>query len=192
MATPYGHALMGLTLFHLSRPNLSLSARRGWVVYGLVILGASAPDLDFLPGLFFWDPGRFHHGLWHSLGAALFFSSLAGFLVHRFFGLRSPFRALGFVFLLFFSHLLLDFFTEDPIPPFGFPFLWPITNSPFLSPISLFPYVLRHPDHRAFWSHNFLSLAVESFLLLPFFILSWRKKGDDRRPSPCGSFRLQT
>lgn len=177
MATPFGHAMTGLTLYHLFRPAQPLSAKKSGVIYGLVILGACAPDLDFLPGLLFLDPGRFHHGLWHSLGAALLFSSAAGLGVRRFLGTSSFFKTGGFVFLLFFSHLFLDFFTEDPIPPFGFPLFWPLHQDPVISPLSLFPYVLRHPNHRDFWGHSFLSLAVEGFLLLPFFILSLRNRG---------------
>jgi hypothetical protein len=184
MATPYGHTLVGLTLFHIFQPDPSLARKRCWIAYGLVILGAGAPDLDFIPGLFFLDPGKFHHGLWHSLGAAVLFSPMAGFLVHRLLPTSSFLRTTGFVFLLFSSHLLLDFFTEDPLPPYGFPFFWPVHKALCLSPVSLFPYVLRHPDHRDFWGHSFLSLAVESFLLLPFFILTLRKK--DPAPPPPG------
>jgi hypothetical protein len=180
MATPYGHALVGLSLLNFWFPQTGPFRKKTLMVYGLAVLGAWAPDLDFIPGLFLGNPSRFHHGPFHSLGLVLGLSLLLGLWVKFFIKTRSPFKTATLVFALVFSHLLLDFFTEDPMPPIGFPFFWPVFKTTFLSPLSIFPYVLRHPEHNEFWSHSFLSLAVESFILLPLLILSWRRKGADR------------
>ncbi|MEW6187216.1 MAG: metal-dependent hydrolase [Thermodesulfobacteriota bacterium] len=176
MATPYGHALVGLSLLHLWFPQTGPSPKKTYILYGLAVLGAWAPDLDFIPGLFLGNPGRFHHGPFHSLSLAIGSALFIGLLIRFFSKIQSSIKIGSLVFALVFSHLLLDFFTEDPMPPFGFPLFWPAAQTPFLSPLSIFPYVLRHPEHHEFWSHSFLSLAVESFILLPLLVLSWRKK----------------
>ena len=38
--------------------------------------GINAPDLDFIPGLILGRPNLYHHGISHSLGAAVIFSCI--------------------------------------------------------------------------------------------------------------------
>ena len=176
MASPYGHALVGLSLFNLWYPRLVVTRGKTFLLYGLVIFGACLPDLDFIPGLFLGNPSRFHHGPLHSLGIAvgltLIFGLLMAFVMKEGFYLKAS----GFVFALIFSHLLLDFFTIDPKPPFGFPVFWPLSETYFLSSWGFIPPVERNFALPQFWMETFKVFLVESLLFLPLFLLSFKLK----------------
>ena len=176
MASPYGHALVGLGLFNLFYPRLAASRVKTWLLYGLVIVGALAPDLDFFPGLILGNPSRFHHGPFHSLGMAIGLSLTTVFLMAFFGRDRSFFKTGGFVFILICFHLFLDFFTEDLKPPFGFPLFWPFSSTYFLSPWGFLPYVERNFSNPAIWSQILRVFLVESLLFLSFFFYSLKRK----------------
>jgi len=176
MASPYGHALVGLSLFNLCYPRPVTSRINTWLLYGLVIVGALAPDLDFLPGLFLGNPSRFHHGPFHSLGTAVGLSLMAGFLITFLGRTRSFLKTSAFIFILVFSHLFLDFFTEDIKPPYGFPLFWPASETYFISPWWFIPHVERNFILPHFWIQVFRVMLVESFLFLPLFFFSRRLK----------------
>jgi membrane-bound metal-dependent hydrolase YbcI (DUF457 family) len=174
MATPYGHALVGLSLFSIWFPKKAVSISPLGVV--AIILGSIAPDWDFLPGLLSGNPSRFHQGIFHSLGMA-FGLALAGGAVIK--GLQkefSFFKISSFLFILVFSHLVLDFFTEDLKPPYGFPFLWPFYSAPLGFPWPVIPHVIRDFHQEGFVSQNLLVLGVETILFLPFYLLSVLRK----------------
>jgi len=172
MATPYGHTLAGLTLLNLCYPQTAPSKGREWFVYGLVALGASFPDLDFIPGLILGQVGRFHHGNFHSLGVAIGAALIAGIFI-KLIQPRSSFIKTGsFVFCLGISHLFLDYFTEAP---YGFPLFWPFMETKFLSPLPIFPRVAWIWEDPVFWSQALFCFSVESVLLLPLWIISWRR-----------------
>ncbi len=174
MASPYGHALVGLGLFNLCYPRWSASRLKTILLYGLVILGACSPDLDFVPGMLLGNIGRFHHGPSHSLGMAIGLTLIAGVLVTLFGKRPSVLRITSFVFILIFSHLVLDYFTEDFNPPFGFPLFWPLSESYYISPWSILPAVERNLSNPVIWSQSLKVFLVESLLFLPFFFLSLR------------------
>jgi inner membrane protein len=221
MSSPYGHSLIGLGLLNLCYPRWFASRGKTFLLYGLVVLGACLPDLDFLPGIFSENPGRFHHGPFHSLGLAVGLSLMTGLFMiiiqwkrrtnllkiqgSRFkvqgktenhpsysgshyepsnAGTHNPYRYLnitGFVFVLVFSHLLLDFFTEDLKDPYGFPLFWPLSRAYVISPWPFLPYVMRDLTNPVFWGQNLRLFIVESLFFLPFFFLSWRLKGRGRQ-----------
>ena len=83
------------------------------------------------------------------------------------------FKTGGFVCCLILSHLFLDFFTEAPK---GFPLFWPFTENNFLSSIPIFPRVERNWGNPDLWSQGLYCLLVESFLLLPLWVSSWRRR----------------
>lgn len=177
MASPYGHGLIGLGIFNFCYPRCFASGRKTFLLYGLVVLGACLPDLDFLPGIFSGNPGWFHHGLFHSLGLAAGLSLAFAVLVSIFFRKRSSLsKTTGFVFTLIFSHLLLDFFTEDLKAPYGFPLFWPFSETYVISSRPFLPHVMRDWTNPVFWSQIIRVFLVESLLFLPFFFLSWRLK----------------
>jgi membrane-bound metal-dependent hydrolase YbcI (DUF457 family) len=171
MATPYGHTLVGLSLLNLWYPQRGFS-KKNWLVYGAAILGASFPDLDFIPGLILGQGGRFHHGYFHSVGTAMgaaLITGLAVILIPK----RLPvIKTIGFVLCLDFSHLLLDFFTEAPK---GFPLFWPFTEARLLADLPIFPRVERTWGHPEFWNQALFCFTVETFLFVPLWVTSWRR-----------------
>ncbi len=173
MATPYGHTLAGLSLFNLWYPRAGFSQKKGVLVYGLAALGASLPDLDFIPGLILGQGGRFHHGYSHSLGLAIGVSLMAGGLIKWIRPGLTFIKTSGFVCCLILSHLFLDYFTEAPK---GFPLFWPFTENNFLSAIPILPRVERNWGNPDLWSQGLFCLLVESFLLLPLWVSSWRRR----------------
>ncbi len=224
MSSPYGHGLVGLGLFHFCYPRWFASRRRTLLFYGLAVLGACAPDLDFLPGIFSGNPSQFHHGSFHSLGMAIGLSLATGLflkvmpwyrMTKLFIVQGSRFKVqgktidhvpysgsflesskarmnnsywslmiAGFVFALVFSHLLLDYFTEDLKPPFGFPLFWPFSGTYFISSWPVLPYVERDLANPNFWGQIVRVFIVESLLFLPFFFLSLWFKGRKAEEPP--------
>jgi len=174
MATPYGHALVGLSLFNLMYPHKVIPRIKAGLLYGLVVLVTLSPDLDFLPGILLGNTSRFHQGPSHSLGMAIGLSLVGGLIISIIWRDLNFFKISRLIFLLVFSHLLLDFFTEDLKPPFGFPFFWPVTETCFLSPWPIIPHVSRDIADPKFWGHNMMVVLFESLLFLPLFFLSWK------------------
>jgi inner membrane protein len=180
MSSPYGHGLIGLGLFNLCYPRWFASRRKTLLLYGLVVLGVCSPDLDFLPGIFYGNPARFHHGPFHSLGLAVGLSLTVGILA-AIIRIGSSFsKTAGFVFALIFSHLVLDFFTEDLKPPYGFPLFWPVSETYVISSWPFLPYVERDLTNPVFWRQMVRVFILESLFCLSFFFLSWRLKGSVR------------
>lgn len=176
MPTPLGHGLMGLALASCVVSPHRFSTNRPLVA--VAVFSAVAADLDFLPGLLVGEPGRFHHGLSHSLGAALLYGLLVGFLI-RFPALGSYARRATIMGLLYLSHPLLDLVAVDTSFPFGEPFLWPLSGTYLLSPVTIFSDV--HHGNR--WAdfvnwHNLSALGLEALLLAPFtaLMLAWRAR----------------
>ena len=170
MATPYGHALMGLSLLNLCFPRPTALSKQSGLIIGGTLLAALSPDLDFIPGVLIGDPSRFHHGPFHSLGLALALSLVAG-MIFKAVKKDSPFlKIAGFVFLLVLSHLILDYYCEDLKFPFGLPFFWPYSDQLVLSSLPIIPYMIRDITQPEFWSQNSLVFLVESLLLWPIYL----------------------
>jgi inner membrane protein len=144
--------------------------RTDWRLIAFCLFGANAADLDFVPGLLVGDLGRFHHGPAHSLTFAILFGGVAAVL--------SRCRGAHFVvaFLLYASHLALDYLVQDPTPPFGLQLFWPFSSEYHMSPFAFF----RRFDYTpaltrsivTFFSiHNIITMAVEIVLLLPLLLV---------------------
>jgi len=142
MPSPIGHSLIGLTV-----ANLPLKKQLYQSVFwlGYVVIVANVADLDFVPGWFIGDMNRYHHGISHSIGAAIIFAIFA-------------------------------------------PFLWPISNEYYLSPIQIF-HPIKHGNpgegnssvFADIFSHpNMIAAAIEVIIITPLWLitlwLSRRKK----------------
>lgn len=170
MCTPIGHSLAALGLFYAtgSKPVKEDTRRLGWF-----ILLANLPDFDFIPGILIGDPGRFHHGISHSIGLALIIFMLAWWWNRP--KLANSRLATAFIaFALVGSHLLLDWLTWDP-PGYneqGIPFLWPWSDMYYLAPQTLFLRVERQNLLSAeTLTNNLTGLVIEVAVLVPLVLL---------------------
>ena len=158
MSSPIGHSLAGY-LMYCCRVK-SMSARQDKALFFSALLAANMPDLDFLPGFLLGHPNLYHHGVSHSLGAALVFSLLMTLAVQL---LKSYSMMKNFLFFwaIFCSHLLLDYLSFDARPPAGIPLFWPL-SSKYL----IFPHPFLPPIH-----HSHLDNATVAQLVTDFFSL---------------------
>ncbi|MBN2345126.1 MAG: metal-dependent hydrolase [Candidatus Aminicenantes bacterium] len=165
MPLPVGHALAGIAAQQV-RPGFFF--RNRWLDAALFVLLSVLPDADFLPGLLRGRPNLYHHGAFHSIGAALAVAALAGGL----FFLRTkrfwPPAAVSF--LLFGFHLFLDYFSLDLVAPFGLPLLWPFSGRYFISARPFFSNITRSARSGDFFPslfnrHN-LEAAMQEIVIL--------------------------
>ncbi|HSO72724.1 MAG TPA: metal-dependent hydrolase [Thermodesulfobacteriota bacterium] len=174
MASPVAHTLLGFTLFYLWPCGSRGFQIRPGVLYVLVAAASLAPDLDFIPGLLLRDPNRFHQTFSHSLTMAFVLALGFGAVLRLRTTGSSWLKWSSLLLVLIGSHLLLDFFTEDYRPPFGFPLFWPFSETPRTSPLPIFPPSVRDFSRPDFWSQNAYVRLVESCLLLPLWLASWK------------------
>ena len=133
MPTPIGHSLAGLTVQLASgkRP-----ARHHITSALLVLIVASLPDIDFIPGYLSAEPRAYHWGPTHSLFAAV--------LVGCAFGCFARYQRRSFtpVFLLmtavYASHLLLDCLLGPGAPSLGLQIFWPFNTDRWMMPWAVF------------------------------------------------------
>lgn len=176
MPTPLGHSLAGYVVNAYTFKTLRIPEFKTLIIF---IFAANAPDLDFIPGLLIGKPNLFHHGVTHSVGAALIFSGLLSLSF-----CNKTDRKFGKYFLIFFtlysSHLLLDYLAFDGRPPFGIPIFWPLNDNYFIFPHPIFPGVmhsrLTHATFGqfitdAFSIHNLYVAFIECIILLPFLLI---------------------
>jgi inner membrane protein len=160
MATPFGHYLLGLSITQsLARDPAEKKSALWWAAVACV------PDLDLIPGLLFGRLAQFHHGISHSFAAAAFFS-LAVLLVWRGRPENYAWRTFAISFVLYSSHVILDFLTLDTADPRGVPLFWPVSGEPYQSPWLLLPNV-QHSRAPIMSGHNFLLIIREALLFIP-------------------------
>jgi inner membrane protein len=165
MPLPIGHALAGIAIFQ-SRSGLFFKNKLADALFFIFL--ANLPDADFLPGLFLGFPNLYHHGISHSLGAALAVALALGWIFSR---KQGHFRMLSiFAFFSFCSHLLLDFFSKDFTVPYGLPLLWPFSNSYYIAAHPVFLNITRSDRSSSFFfsllnRHN-LDAALREIVLL--------------------------
>ncbi len=176
MPSPIGHSLIGLTV-----ANLPLHKQLYHSVFwlGFVVFVANVPDLDFLPGLMIGDMNRYHHGISHSIGAAVIFAGLCA-LAAKYMSLAVK-RVFIVAVLVYLSHLLGDYLGVDPTEPYGAPFLWPVSSEYYLSPTPIFQ-PIEHGDpgdgnasvFAEIFSHpNMLAAAIEIAIIAPFWLFTF-------------------
>ncbi len=149
-----------------ARPGFFFKNR--WLDAAFFVFLSLLPDADFLPGLILGRPNFYHHGVFHSIGAALAVAALAGglfFLKTRHFW--SPAAA---VFLVFYFHLFLDFFSHDLVAPFGLPLFWPFSNRYFTAAKPFFINITRSGKSGDFFPslfnrHNLKAALLEIVIL---------------------------
>jgi inner membrane protein len=173
MPSPIGHALTGIAV-NQARPGVFFANK--WHEAVFFVFLANLPDFDFLPGLLTGYPNLYHHGIFHSLGAALLVSVAGGWL----FAMRKrSFRNVTtVVFVMYAVHLLLDFFAGDTKPPYGMPLLWPFSNRFFLAARPIFLNIARSSRSEDFFSslfnrHNLAAVLLETLILGGMAVAIW-------------------
>lgn len=185
MPLPIGHTLAGIA-FNQIRPGFFFKGR--WQDAIFFIFLANLPDADFLPGILLGHPNLYHHGAFHSLGAALAVSAMGGYFFYL--KKKSFWATATGIFLVFSTHLLLDFFSRDLAAPFGLPIFWPFSQRYFIAAHPIFLNIARSGHTRDFFPslfnrHN-LEGALREILLLGGLAVAvglvrfWRQK--KRRP----------
>lgn len=150
MPSPIAHAASGYVLGKvLPSPQSSLLKinHNFWIFYGVFL--AIAADFDFIPQLV--TGIKFHRGITHSIPFTLIFSIIVALLLawSRKVNYWSIFK---FTFLIYGSHLLLDYLTKGGS---GIQLFSPFTDQFFQSSFFLFPQVhhsrgLFDPSHWIF------------------------------------------
>lgn len=170
MATPLGHYLVGYALAAGLARDGRERAHSSWLA-----VVACVPDLDLIPGFVVGDPSRFHHGVTHSLTAAVLFAGAVAALVTGA-GRRPTARLVVLVGMLYASHSLLDALTLDTSDPRGVPLLWPWRDTTYESPWLLLPNV-QHTRAPIVSAHNALLMLQEAFVFLPLIGLVRTARG---------------
>jgi membrane-bound metal-dependent hydrolase YbcI (DUF457 family) len=125
MATSWGHYLLGLSITQGPASDAAEKKRGLWLA-----LIACVPDLDLILGVFVGKLNQFHHGITHSFAAALIFSASTWLLFRSLVGTLSLKLSI-LIFLLYSSHVILDYFTLDTGAPYGVPLLWPLSHESY-------------------------------------------------------------
>jgi len=150
MPLPVGHALAGIAMQQV-RPAFFFANR--WFDALFFVFLANLPDADFLPGILLGKPNLYHHGIFHSLGAAAAVAVAGGWI---FYLKKKSFRAAAAViFLVYYVHLLLDFFARDLVAPYGLPLFWPFSDRYFIAARPIFINVTRSRSSHDFFSSLF-------------------------------------
>ncbi len=168
MPLPIAHSAAGLAGYLAFRNNNSDSPlREELLLLVLCVFLSIAPDLDFIPGFLFGEPGKFHHGPVHSLTVCLFTAFFFyALLKKRLNSLPGKRVFFCFVFALL-SHTVLDYFSADTAAPFGLPLFWPFDSGYYLFPLSLFQNIERVNESiiaffpSLFNAHNGWAVMVE-------------------------------
>jgi inner membrane protein len=155
MPSPIAHSASG---YVISRLLLKENVKVSQLLYGVVM--ANAADLDFIPQIL--TGVKYHHGLTHSVVFCVGISVCVAVVGHYLIQHRMK-QLFVLTFLLYASHLLLDFFTDGGD---GIQLLWPFDARYFRSAIPLFPGthwsepLLQHPGHWLFVVYELIYAAL--------------------------------
>ena len=169
--TPVGHAAVGWVLGH----------RHRFAVTTAVVVGALAPDIDFV---LWWAPqfNAWHRVVTHNLPFALAVAAIAGWVAHR---RKASVRAVALgAFVGVLSHLLVDACMDTSASNgIGVAIAWPLSDamwSPFnlLTPTN----AVGWADHAAAARGTLQGLAYEGAVAVLALALWWR---GHRKTTPC-------
>lgn len=191
MPSPVGHSLIGLTLgvAWLVPPGTFREVSRAawslrWPLVGCIALGNLA-DVDYVPGICTGEINAFHHYFTHTPGWCLLVA--AGIACWGRFA-RSVRGVQLFLWsaAILLSHLAADIVCEDGREPRGIMALWPLSDSFFISPVSVFTHLRKDEWSDFLQWHNAYAVAREIVVCLPLLAAAvWMKM---RRVSSAARF----
>ncbi|MCK4835930.1 MAG: metal-dependent hydrolase [Candidatus Aminicenantes bacterium] len=145
--TPIVHSAIGLLGWQKA------ASKKNIKTLFLFVLISNIPDIDFLIFLFVDGKGlQVHQSHTHNI----FFIGIFTFLLFFFFKKKKERLAL---FLVSFSHLVLDLIIIDPVPPIGFRVFFPVWNKLFN--FGFFPNFLRGGFADVFSLPNLMTISME-------------------------------
>ena len=174
MASPVGHALMGVALYAATVERPRLLRRWGWFV--LCVGFSVLPDLDFIipavVGRIDWA-----HALHRSFTHTVFFAAgvaAVWFIVARV--LKGSARtatlcAAVMILVCLLAHLGLDVINEDTTRPYGVSVFWPAWGKSFYHPIGHLPRVEKLTYGDIVSWHN-VKVALTELALFSALILA--------------------
>jgi inner membrane protein len=179
MPSPVGHSVFGALCCKVA-PAARVPR---WAWYGLGLLAANAPDLDFLAGILVGDVNRYHRSASHSITAAVVFGVACWLIMRASRRTRESARALGVLSVLAYSsHLVLDALSQGSNGrPSGQRLFWPFsTDLVFFgwAPIPAFHHGSAGDSLGSVvgsivtW-HNFQTMVWEVVVLAPVALLIW-------------------
>lgn len=194
MPMPIAHSAAGFAGYLALHDKKSAAPiKQELFLLGLCLFLANLPDLDFIPGFIYGEPGKFHHGPSHSIFISLLITLICYRLLKN--RLKSIAKKRFFVcFLLaLFSHPLLDFLSEDTSIPFGVPLFWPLDCNYYISSLPFFQDVQRIDYSVASFfpsllnANNGLGVIVESLFagLILFALFGFKNYSKPLRSLSC-------
>ena len=152
-----------------------------------VIVIANLPDIDYVPGVLTGDINAYHHGYTHTLGW-VFVVSCGLWLCRRAWVDTAGWTLFALVLAVMTSHLLADIVTADGSFPYGIMIFWPISDTYFISPLTVFWKLMKEEWADVFQFYNLIAVAVEAVwgALIIGLVLAYKRMmpvGSKREPS---------
>ncbi len=171
MCSPVGHSLMGAVIYVAFNRD-RLNVKENWKGYLSYVIVANVPDLDIIPGMLKGDINLYHHQITHTLFFAALFT-LGVYVFYRPRGEKITLRKVLPFFLLYLSHLVLDFFAVDTKPPYGEELFWPFTANYYISSVTPFLDIVRGRTLlSAINMHNLKAVLVEIAAFGPILLVA--------------------
>lgn len=203
MPSPLGHALAGLAVAFVSRPdsaavrpattgktqfepNRATPTRLRSVVHAVwfwCALIAALPDIDLIIP-------QAHRSATHSVTATVLIFIVTALVTGKV--TRRPAWALASMLAAAHaSHLLLDWLGTDRFPPFGLQLFWPFSDRFYISGLDVFPPVERRLLRPEAISVNARAAIAEMLIIGSITLMSWvtARMRSRRAPHPDGVHR---
>ncbi len=174
MCSPIGHSLLGLIYYYIFNKGYNLF--RHWKEVLIYLFFANLPDIDFIPLL--WGDidlaNNWHHTYTHTLGFAIICSCLA-YLFRK----KERLKFSLIVFLLVYTHIIVDCLTYDTRDPYGVRIFWPFSDFYFYSGCPIFAPLKKLTMASLFSWFNVKTMGSEILKLGPIvlilFFYRWKK-----------------
>ena len=181
MCSPVGHVLASLIIgrrFAQVNPSGQSKLGKGYFLFCMV--SAVAADFDFFVGWALGDINGYHHLGSHSVFFAMGYGILI-FIVVALLGLNAheKYRWTVSGTLIYLSHSILDFYSQDDSEPRGLQLFWPISDQFYYAQNPVFPKFLHDTTGGDMWGmvvglfnwHNLITVIFETVAFTIIFLL---------------------